>query len=63
MGYGANYASRIPQFKGLLSIGVEEKSNTLVVSAPVYLIKDVMKLIREVDELRCESKSKGRATQ
>lgn len=50
LGYGVNYGSRIPQFKGLLSIGVEEKSNTLVVSAPAFLMEDVMGLIREVDE-------------
>ena len=41
-----------------MSIGVEEKSNTLVVSAPVYLIKDVMKLIREVDERAANQKVK-----
>jgi hypothetical protein len=50
LGYGTNYATRIPQFRGLLSIGVEQPSNTLVVSAPEYLIGDVMKLIRDVDE-------------
>jgi type II secretory pathway component GspD/PulD (secretin) len=50
MGYGTNYVTRIPQFRGLLSIGVEDTSNTLVVSAPTYLIDDVMQLVREVDE-------------
>jgi type II secretory pathway component GspD/PulD (secretin) len=50
MGYGTNYVTRIPQFRGLLSIGVEDTSNTLVVSAPTYLIGDVMQLIRDVDE-------------
>ena len=48
--YGTNYVTRIPQFRGLLSIGVEDTSNTLVVSAPTYLIGDVMQLIRDVDE-------------
>lgn len=50
LGYGANYGSKIAKFKGLLSVGVEESSNSLVVSAPGFLIEDVMKLIREVDE-------------
>jgi type II secretory pathway component GspD/PulD (secretin) len=49
-GYGMNYSTKIPQFKGLLSIGVEDNSNTVVVSAPAYLIDDVMTLIRDVDE-------------
>jgi type II secretory pathway component GspD/PulD (secretin) len=56
LGYGVNYGSKIPQFKGLLSIGVEENSNTLVVSAPAFLIKDVLELIREVDEQAANQK-------
>jgi type II secretory pathway component GspD/PulD (secretin) len=50
VGYGSNYVTRIPQFRGLLSIGIESTSNTLVVSAPEYLINDVMQLVRNVDE-------------
>jgi hypothetical protein len=50
VGYGSNYVTRIPQFRGLLSIGIESTSNTLVVSAPEYLINDVMQLVRQVDE-------------
>ncbi len=57
LGYGVNYGSKIPQFKGLLSIGVEEKSNTLVVSAPAFLIKDVLGLIRQVDEQAASQKA------
>jgi len=49
-GYGMNYSSKIPQFKGLLSIGVEDNSNTVVVSAPAYLLDGVMTLVRDVDE-------------
>jgi type II secretory pathway component GspD/PulD (secretin) len=49
-GYGVNYGSTIPRFKGLLSLGVEEKSNTLIVSAPAFLMPDVLKLIQQVDE-------------
>jgi len=58
LGYGVNYGSRIPQFKGLLSIGVEEKSNTLVISAPAFLIDDVKGLIRDVDERAASHKVK-----
>ena len=50
LGYGANYGSKIPQFKGLLSVGVEEKTNVVVVSAPDFLMGEVMSLVREVDE-------------
>ncbi len=50
LGYGANYGSKIPQFKGLLSVGVEEKTNVVVVSAPDFLMGEVMGLVREVDE-------------
>ena len=57
LGYGVNYGSKIPQFKGLLSIGVEEQSNTLVVSAPTFLIKDVLALIRQVDEQAASHKA------
>jgi type II secretory pathway component GspD/PulD (secretin) len=50
VGYGANYGSKIPQFRGLLSVGVEEKTNVVVVSAPDFLMGEVMSLVREVDE-------------
>ncbi len=50
LGYGANYGSKIPQFKGLLSVGVEQKTNVVVVSAPDFLMAEVMGLVREVDE-------------
>src|SRR5690606_26367779 len=44
--------SKVPAYKGLLSIGVEESSNSLVVSAPGYLMDEVMGLIRRLDEER-----------
>jgi hypothetical protein len=56
VGYGSNYVTRIPQFRGLLSIGVEETTNTLVVSAPEYLIGNVMQLVRDVDERAADHK-------
>jgi type II secretory pathway component GspD/PulD (secretin) len=49
VGYSGNYTSTIPKFKGLLSIGVEEHTNTLVISAPVYLMPEVLRLVKSVD--------------
>jgi type II secretory pathway component GspD/PulD (secretin) len=47
---GEGESQKRPRFQGLLSIGVDKVSNTLVVSAPPYLMKEVSKLIRELDE-------------
>jgi type II secretory pathway component GspD/PulD (secretin) len=41
---------KIPKFKGALSIGVDDVSNTLVVSAQPYLLSDVGSLIEDLDE-------------
>jgi type II secretory pathway component GspD/PulD (secretin) len=41
---------KVPKFKGLLSIGVDELSNTLAVSAPTYLFDHVSKMITALDE-------------
>ena len=43
-------AARMPTFKGLISIGVDELSNTLVVSAPEYLMESITKIVKELDE-------------
>ena len=40
---------KTPKFKGLLSIGVDEVSNTIVVSAPAYLFDQVKKMISDLD--------------
>jgi type II secretory pathway component GspD/PulD (secretin) len=45
-----NTEQKTPKFKGLLSIGVDELSNSLAVSAPAYLFEHVQKLIKELDE-------------
>ncbi|NLE39732.1 MAG: hypothetical protein GX621_17070 [Pirellulaceae bacterium] len=42
---------RAPRFKGLLSIGVDELSNSLIVSAPAYLFDNVVELIGRLDEM------------
>lgn len=39
-----------PTYKGLLSLGVDDVSNSLVVSAPAYLLEEVEKLIEELDQ-------------
>jgi type II secretory pathway component GspD/PulD (secretin) len=39
-----------PRFKGLLSIGVDEHSNTLIVSAPTCLFTPVVEMIQKLDE-------------
>jgi type II secretory pathway component GspD/PulD (secretin) len=41
---------KMPKFKGQLSIGIDELSNSLVVSAPAYLFDQVMKRVKELDE-------------
>ena len=40
----------MPTFKGLLSIGVDDLSNTLVISAPMFLFEDVVEIIESLDE-------------
>lgn len=47
---GGQGDARTPRFKGLLSMGVDDLSNTLLVSAPVYLMNDIRKLIQELDQ-------------
>jgi hypothetical protein len=41
--------TKAPKFKGLLSIGVDNISNTLIVSAPAYLFRQVKLTIETLD--------------
>ncbi|MGA2256979.1 MAG: secretin N-terminal domain-containing protein, partial [Thermoguttaceae bacterium] len=41
---------KTPKFKGMLSIGIDEISNSLMVSAPAYLFDHVAKMIEELDQ-------------
>ena len=41
---------KTPSFKGLLSLGVDDLSNTLIVSAPAFFITDVLKIIESLDQ-------------
>lgn len=40
---------KAPKWKGYLSIGIDELSNTLVVSAPEFLFRDISRLIEDLD--------------
>ena len=48
---------KVPKFKGLLSIGVDETSNSLLVSAPAFLFDHVSKMIQELDEAAAANNS------
>jgi hypothetical protein len=41
---------KMPRWKGYLSIGVDDLSNTLIVSAPEFLFRDIERLITSLDE-------------
>lgn len=47
---GDGGATKMPRWKGQLSIGVDELSNALIVSAPTYLFDDVKAKIVALDE-------------
>jgi type II secretory pathway component GspD/PulD (secretin) len=46
---------KTPKFKGLLSIGKDDTSNTLVVSAPASLFDQISKLIVDLDEAAADN--------
>jgi type II secretory pathway component GspD/PulD (secretin) len=50
-GYNQNLAAtqNNPEYQGLLSVGVDTEANLIVVSAPGYLLEDIMKLVEKVD--------------
>ena len=47
---GQDLPETLVKFKGQLSIGVDETSNTLIVSAPEALLEDVVETINALDE-------------
>lgn len=51
--YGYNQAmaatSKSPEYAGLLSVGIDDSGNTIVLSAPAYLIDEVMEVVKMVD--------------
>jgi type II secretory pathway component GspD/PulD (secretin) len=42
--------SKSPEYQGLLAVGVDDEDNTLVLSAPAYLMDEVLKLVQLVDK-------------
>lgn len=48
----ASARSTVPEYQGLLSVGVDQSSNSLVVSAPQYLMVEVKKLVQSLDQRR-----------
>ena len=52
-----NTEKKSPKFKGDLSIGIDETSNTLIVSAPAYLFDHVRKMVQELDDAAAPSNS------
>ncbi len=47
---GSDEERKAPSFKGMLSLGVDDLSNTLIVSAPGYFITDVLEIIENLDK-------------
>jgi type II secretory pathway component GspD/PulD (secretin) len=50
-GYNRALAATVksPEYQGLLSVGVDVEDNTLVLSAPAYLMEEVLELVKLVD--------------
>lgn len=52
--FGYNQAmaasSKSPEYQGLLSVGADEAGNIVVISAPAYLMDEVMSLVEQIDE-------------
>jgi type II secretory pathway component GspD/PulD (secretin) len=51
VGYNRNLAATVsnPEYQGLLAVGVDRNANILVVSAPAYLIEEVLDLVKSID--------------
>jgi type II secretory pathway component GspD/PulD (secretin) len=41
--------TKSPEYQGLLAVGVDDEGNTLILSAPAYLMEEVMRLVVVVD--------------
>ncbi|HVX14487.1 MAG TPA: secretin N-terminal domain-containing protein [Pirellulales bacterium] len=39
----------VPRFKGMLSVGVDERSNGVVISAPQIILSEVLKMVADLD--------------
>ncbi|HXT60602.1 MAG TPA: secretin N-terminal domain-containing protein, partial [Pirellulales bacterium] len=43
-------SANIPKFKGMLSVGIDERANGLAVSAPQILLADVLEMVDQLDQ-------------
>ncbi len=50
-GYNRNLAATTanPEYQGLLAVGVDREANSLTISAPAYIIEEVLALVRSID--------------
>jgi type II secretory pathway component GspD/PulD (secretin) len=53
---GLAASSRNPEYQGLLSIGVDDEANLLIISAPTYMVDEVLEIVQSMDT-RQDSKS------
>jgi len=42
-------AGTIPRFKGMLSVGIDERANGIVVSAPAAVLSEVLAMVKQLD--------------
>jgi type II secretory pathway component GspD/PulD (secretin) len=42
-------SASVPKFKGLLSVGVDERANGVVISAPQVVLSEVLAMVRQLD--------------
>jgi type II secretory pathway component GspD/PulD (secretin) len=47
-------STKKPQYKGQLSVGIDAVSNQLIISAPEFVIRDVLDLVKQVDRAASE---------
>jgi type II secretory pathway component GspD/PulD (secretin) len=39
----------VPRFKGMLSVGIDERANGVVISAPQIILTEVLKMVKDLD--------------
>jgi hypothetical protein len=51
VGYNRNLAATAsnPEYQGLLAVGVDRDANIMIVSAPAYLVEEVLDLVKSMD--------------
>jgi type II secretory pathway component GspD/PulD (secretin) len=40
----------VPRFKGMLSVGIDERANGVVISAPQIILTEVLKMVKDLDD-------------